>query len=150
MRHTWKPTGCPLTSDAVQQTGLTKSPRSLRRIADPSRITKSNRLKERCQLHTRSRVRRDGPCFWSSIYIDYRAGGGWSLNEFPPAIGHFIIPCSLKYLSAPECSGIPRPHQTRMLIKQAAKRLIVRNGKRKNGGRSRNRTYDLAHVRRAL
>ena len=40
--------------------------------------------------------------------------------------------------------------QKRMLIKQAAKRLIIRNGKRKHGGRSRNRTYDLAHVRRAL
>ena len=40
--------------------------------------------------------------------------------------------------------------QTRMLIKQVAKRLIVRSGKRKRGGRSRNRTYDLAHVRRAL
>lgn len=40
--------------------------------------------------------------------------------------------------------------QKRMFIKQAAKRLIARNTKRRNGGRSRNRTYDLAHVRRAL
>ena len=40
--------------------------------------------------------------------------------------------------------------QERMLVKQVAKRLIVRNGRRKHGGRSRSRTYDLAHVRRAL
>ena len=40
--------------------------------------------------------------------------------------------------------------QKRMLIKQAAKWLIARNERRKDGGRSRNRTYDLAHVRRAL
>jgi hypothetical protein len=40
--------------------------------------------------------------------------------------------------------------QKRLLIKQVAKRLSVRNGVTKHGGRSRNRTYDLAHVRRAL
>ena len=40
--------------------------------------------------------------------------------------------------------------QMRKVIKQAAERLTVRNGKRKHGGRSRTRTYDLAHVRRAL
>ena len=32
----------------------------------------------------------------------------------------------------------------------SSKRLIVRSKKRKRGGRSRTRTYDLAHVRRAL
>jgi hypothetical protein len=40
--------------------------------------------------------------------------------------------------------------QKRILANQAANRLIARNGRENNGGRSRNRTYDLAHVRRAL
>jgi len=44
----------------------------------------------------------------------------------------------------------PKTTQTGTLVKRAIEELRAQNATENNGGRSRTRTYDLAHVRRAL
>ena len=47
-------------------------------------------------------------------------------------------------------NSLRKKTQNSTLVKLAIKELIARRAKGNSGGRSRNRTYDLAHVRRAL